>query len=168
MESIQDGINGILRPIIQADMETICQIELECFPIEEAATPAQLMDRFNVASDLFLGYEINGKIVAFICGTRSNDNLLTFQSMYEHAANGKTLCIHALCVTSNFRRQGIASILLKHYIEYIKQAIPSISVINLIAHDYLIPFYEKAGFQCLGLSSVVQGKFSWYNCQMIL
>ncbi|RDD44596.1 Serotonin N-acetyltransferase [Trichoplax sp. H2] len=131
MESLQNEFNGIVRPITQADMEAVCQIEQECFPSDEAEPPEQLMDRFDVASELFLGYEVHGKTIAFICGSRCNDELLTAQSMHEHVADGKTLCIHSVCVTGNFRRKGIASMLLKRYIAYIKENISLISIINL-------------------------------------
>ncbi|EDV25185.1 uncharacterized protein TRIADDRAFT_56875 [Trichoplax adhaerens] len=106
MESLQREFNGIVGPITQANMEAVCQIEQECFPSDEAASPEQLMNRFEVASELFLGYEVHGNIIAFICGTRCNDELLTAQSIHEHVADGKTLCIHSVCVTGNFRRKG--------------------------------------------------------------
>lgn len=169
MNDWQGDLNGIIREITEKDVEAICQIEQECFPADEAATPEQIKYRFKEARELFLAYEMHGQIIAFIGGLRSDSSGVTSQSMHVHAPNGQTLCIHSVCVKSQFRRKGIALKLLHHYVtSYVKQNISGLSVIALICRDYLIPFYEKAGFKCIGLSSVVHGQLPWHECQIIL
>lgn len=169
MSKLQGALNGIIREITEEDVEAICQIEQECFPADEAATPAQIKYRFKEARELFLVYEIDGQIVAFIGGLRSDSTVVTSQCMHVHSPNGQTLCIHSVCVKTQYRRKGIAFKLLTHYVTtYVKQNISGLSIITLICRDYLIPFYEKAGFKCIGLSSVVHGKLPWHECQIIL
>ncbi|EDV25184.1 uncharacterized protein TRIADDRAFT_24981 [Trichoplax adhaerens] len=165
---VQGLYKAIIRQITEEDFDIVCQTEQKSFPEGEPASAKQLRDRFNAAKELFLVFVIDGEVIGHICGTRSNDDLLTFQSMYEHIPGGKYLCIHSVCIHEKFQRKGIASVMVNHYTAYIKQNFPDIVLINLVAHDYLISFYEKVGFQCVGSSSVNFGKLPWYNIQMKL
>lgn len=169
MTDLQGNLNGIIREATDEDVDSICQMEQDNYSAEEAGSPTQMRYRLKVARELVLAYEVDGQVAAFIGGIRSDSPVVTQKSMYDHLPNGKTLYIYSVCVKSQFRRKGIAFKLLNHYVStYLKQNITGVSMINLICHDYLVPLYERAGFKCLGLASIVLGKQQWYECQMIL
>lgn len=62
--------------------------------------------------------------------------------------------------------------LLKEYVTRIRQARdddgkPTYERVLLIAHEELIPFYEKGGFEHVGESSVVHGSRPWHEMRLV-
>ena len=55
--------------------------------------------------------------------------------------------------------QGVATKLLKHFIQYVQENVKNVRKMGLICHDNLIPMYVKLGFQCRGLSEMPGGMF---------
>ena len=81
--------------------------------------------------------------------------------MTTHNPEGKTICIHSVCVDPGHQRQKVGSILLK---EYIRQWTDGpYDGISLISHEELIPFYTAAGFKLIGKSEVVHGSKPWFE-----
>lgn len=91
--------------------------------------------------------------------------------MAEHVPGSSSVCLHSVCVSPKHRRQGVALSLLRAYVSRLKDArrenAPYRRVL-LIAHEELIPLYVKAGFELVGLSSVVHGSRPWYEMRMFL
>lgn len=87
--------------------------------------------------------------------------------MFSHVDGAPTVCLHAICVEKQLRRKGIASRLLNEYITRLRARGEAGSVpyerIVLIAHDDVIPFYEKSGFYNQGTSQVVHGTLPWFQ-----
>lgn len=48
-----------------------------------------------------------------MCGTCSQGEELSHESMHLHDPNGQTLCIHSVVVAEKFRRRGYATEMLK-------------------------------------------------------
>ncbi|CAN0519649.1 unnamed protein product, partial [Scytosiphon promiscuus] len=62
-----------------------------------------------------------GELVGFVCGTCSQGEELSHESMHLHDPTGQTLCIHSVAVAEKFRRRGYATAMLK-VCEYVQAA----------------------------------------------
>jgi ribosomal protein S18 acetylase RimI-like enzyme len=133
------------------------------YPADESATFEKLQMRLYNAGDLFLLCFEHDFLVGYITGTASAGNTLEHQSMSEHVKDGNLCCIHSVVVEENHRRTGIASNLLREYIDHISQ-MEQFSLIALISKKEVLPLYEKVGFKVIGLSKVVHGSDPWYEC----
>lgn len=85
---------------------------------------------------------------------------LTLESMTQHDANGRTVCIHSVCVAKSMRGKGLATMVLREYVERLRQR-DDVDRVRLLAADALLPFYENAGFGVYGRSDVVYGSHPW-------
>ena len=56
-------------------------------------------------------------LVGYICATLTEADSLTHESMSSHHPDGQTLCIHSVCVAAEYQRQGIATKMLKAYLQ---------------------------------------------------
>lgn len=79
-----------------------------------------------------------------------------------HEDQGGTIALHSLAVLPEHQNKGIGSTLLKSYVDRIKEARIA-DRIALIAHEPMMPFYEKYGFQQRGKSEVQHGGGGWYD-----
>ena len=91
--------------------------------------------------------------------------------MDEHDPAGSSVCVHAVCVSREHRRKGIALNLLKEYIaklETARQGGASYERVLLITHEPMRQLYERAGFEWLGPSAVVHGPDPWFEMRRLL
>lgn len=86
--------------------------------------------------------------------------------MEVHDPEGKTICVHSVCVDPGYQRQKIGSALLKEYIK--RWTDGPYDGISLIAHEGLIKFYVAAGFRLIGKSEVVHGSEPWFELRYSL
>lgn len=84
-----------------------------------------------------------------------------------HQDLGATICVHSLAVHPEFQKMGLGSILMKAYIQRIKDSRIA-DRIALLAHDHLIPFYAGLGFEDMGTSAVTFGGGNWNNMVSVL
>ena len=143
------------------------QIETASYPPDEAATESSLRYRQENATPYFLcavlsataplpSYDIINKIddtvTGFVCSTRCHT--FTHESMTVHVPDGSILAIHSVVVVESYRRRGIATQMLQHYIQTIRQQQKQqyetrISKIVLLAKAHLLSFYVNCGFQVM-------------------
>ncbi|KXT01180.1 hypothetical protein AC578_592 [Pseudocercospora eumusae] len=79
-----------------------------------------------------------------------------------HKEEGRTVCIHSLAVLPEYQKRGLGQTLMKAYL----QRIESHGVADraaLIAHEHLIPYYEKLGFENKGPSKAQFGGGGWFD-----
>lgn len=92
--------------------------------------------------------------------------------MSTHVAGSTSVCIHSVCVAPSHRHKRVGLALLKEYVRRLEQAqsegLGFLERILLITHDDLRGFYEKAGFEWLGRSSVVHGSKPWFEMRFNL
>jgi len=118
--------------------------------------------RLRNAPEYFFSLKnIKNQLIGFINGTCTNESSIYHSSMSDHSQDGRTLIIHTVVVTENYRRQGIASFMLSSYIEEMKK-IGNIQNVLLLSKNYLLAFYMKNGFSLIGASAVVHGKVLLY------
>eukprot|EP00040_Diaphanoeca_grandis_P012486 m.63309 g.63309 ORF g.63309 m.63309 type:complete len:167 (-) comp23264_c1_seq1:84-584(-) len=144
-------------------------LEQEGFPADEAGSLANMRYRIVEAPELQIAaLDDEGKLVGYILSTRAHGATLTHDSMEEHQKTGESVCLHSVNVAKSHQRKGIASTLLKHYLDVL---IPGLTVpaarALLISHPNVVPLYVKAGFVDKGLSSVVHGDLPWNECEAV-
>lgn len=92
--------------------------------------------------------------------------------MSNHVPRSSSVCIHSVCVSKDHRHRRVGSQLLREYIARLERAVAKEQApyerILLIAHDDLRNFYEGAGFEWMGRSSVVHGARPWYEMRKVL
>uniref|UniRef100_A0A0G4FCC2 N-acetyltransferase domain-containing protein n=1 Tax=Chromera velia CCMP2878 TaxID=1169474 RepID=A0A0G4FCC2_9ALVE len=157
-------------------VKRVYEVEIESYPEDEAASQEGIQMRLEEAPEHFCvllqkGEEGEGdksSLAGFVNGTCTSGTTLTHETMETHEKDGRTLCIHSVVIHQDFRRRGVGSEMLKAYVrrytETGKQR--GIDRILLLCHEYLLPFYEKTGFQLVGKSGVVHGSEVWFEMRM--
>ena len=162
----------ICRP---TDVPICLQIETASYPPDEAATESSLRYRQENASSYFVCAvitktkslssveyipDLDETLIGFICSTRCHT--FTHDSMTFHDPEGSILAIHSVVISESYRRCGIASHMLKHYIQTItlqqqeEQESGTLGIertrinkIALLAKAHLLSLYVNCGFQVL-------------------
>ena len=165
------GSKKPVRVWINFFLPTQSLTENPAYPADEAGSYETFAYRQSVAPSLFFGAYDQGsddekRLVGFICSTLSKSANLTHESMTVHDPEGKTICIHSVCVDPAHQRQKIGSGLLKEYIK--RWTDGPYDGISLIAHEELIRFYVAAGFKLIGKSEVVHGSKAWFELRCSL
>jgi GNAT superfamily N-acetyltransferase len=119
---------------------------------------------------LFIGAFINEsnsttpRLIGFITSTQSDSDLVTEEAMSSHDPSGKAVCIYSVCTHPDFRGKGVASKLIKHYIEWIRnlknEGVLCVDRICLMSRAKLSDWYSKLGFEYIGKSEVQHGKLA--------
>ncbi|CAI7782095.1 unnamed protein product [Closterium sp. NIES-54] len=157
------------RTAAPSDLQRVHSLEEAGYPTDEAASLDSLTYRIHQASSVFLVATLGSELVGFVCGTQTAKDELDHASMFTHDPQGRTLCIHSVCVGQEYRRQGIGLRLLKAYIKHVSTIEqPRLHSIRLLCKKPLIGLYEKAGFCLVGPSSVVHGRDPWFECVHII
>uniref|UniRef100_A0A7S3GF22 N-acetyltransferase domain-containing protein n=1 Tax=Palpitomonas bilix TaxID=652834 RepID=A0A7S3GF22_9EUKA len=156
-----------LKAATLRDVEQLHSLELEGFPLDEAATMEGIRMRIEKAGDFFWLGEKHGTTVGFVNGTLTVGDFLSHESMSSHNAAGETLCIHSVCIRKDLQRQGLGTALLSKYVEQIR-ANQQVKTVLLLCKPNLINFYERAGFYLVGPSDVVHGKDKWMEMKLAL
>jgi GNAT superfamily N-acetyltransferase len=76
--------------------------------------------------------------------------------------SGKTIAVHSVVVAPEFQGGGVGRALVKDYVDYVR-GIGAGERLALVAHDYLVGFYESAGFVNLGRSEVRFAGGEWFD-----
>ena len=74
----------IIRPAVESDADKIAELEHLCFPVEEAASKVDFVNRLNVYAIHFLLLESDGVLIAMINGMVSDEPDLN-DEMYHNA-----------------------------------------------------------------------------------
>jgi hypothetical protein len=93
--------------------------------------------------------------------------------MSQHISSSSSVCIHAVCISPDYRGKGLGVRLLREYITRLESATRddgsrSYERALLITHEELRHFYEEAGFEWLGKSDVVHGSRPWFEMRKVL
>jgi ribosomal protein S18 acetylase RimI-like enzyme len=81
-----------------------------------------------------------------------------------HHEEGRTIAIHSVVVDPDYQGQAIGTTLLKDYIQRMS-TLKHADRFALLAHERLIPFYERVGFESKGVSECKFSGGGWYDLQ---
>ncbi|SCU83657.1 LAME_0C06018g1_1 [Lachancea meyersii CBS 8951] len=175
-----------IRPLLIEDAHEVCELESRGFPPEERAsrdtTEFRLKTCPELCSGLFIrnveGNEVKGeKLIGHIMGTKipaspdhSQPSMITLESMGKvHDEASSTVGIHSVVIAPEHQKKNLATLLLTDYIQKLSNQEVG-QRIAIIAHEPLVPFYERIGFQLKGENRQVQAdpafsKTKW--CDMV-
>jgi ribosomal protein S18 acetylase RimI-like enzyme len=136
------------------------------YPEDEAGTLQAFKERHSSAPELFLGAYTSGErkqLIGYVCATSTDSQAFSMKPHNPSQTNSEphTVCIHSVCVDPNHRRQGVASGLIAEYLRRLEGG--KYRVVLLIAHEELVSFYHKAGFELVGKSDFVHGSKPWFQ-----
>lgn len=152
-----------IRTAVPEDLPAIIQIELECFPEAEAASPASLTARVASFPDHFWVLLDGGVMVSFVNGMVTDGPDLR-DEMYEDAAlhdeHGAWQMIFGVDTIPAYRRQGCAGQLLRHVIAEAKAQ--GRRGVVLTCKEALVHY----GFVDEGISQSTHGGVVWHQMRV--
>jgi len=179
---------AMVRPV---DIPRCVQIEKASYPPKEAASKSSLQYRQHHAAPYFrcailcpdpvVGMDSTAhksshhhhnddddqEVIGFICATRCHE--FVHESMSTHHSEGPLLAIHSVVISEEYRRQGVATAMLKDYVE-VMRSIPDDGVqkMVLLSKKDLLSFYVDCGFSVVKPSPIVHGADQWYELELDL
>ena len=149
-----------------SDLDRILEIELENFSLEEAIPRSVFEAHLREIQTSFLVAEKEGRVLGYIEGPVVPHRHLQDQSFTEEVEDhshisGGYISVTCLSIAKEAQDLGVGKRLLT--------ALKEVAVeqeregINLICHDYLIPYYEKHGFVNEGISQSNFAGETWYD-----
>ena len=154
----------LIRTAKLSDLDSVAQVEAECFPQAEAASREQFADRLaHYASHFWLMFE-GERLIAFVDGLVTDEDTLT-DEMYAHPEmhneSGKWQMIFGVNTLPEYRRQGLASELMRRAISDSREQ-GRLGLV-LVCKAELVHWYAGLGFVSEGLSESVHGGAVWYQ-----
>ena len=145
----------------------LAEIEAACFPIEEAATEQSLGERLAVYGEHIWVMEEANEIIAFIDGPTLAEDTISdevFSNPNCHTAQGAWQAILGINTLANYRRQDCAGALIRHFIAQAKKE--GKRGVILTCKKELLSYYERFGFENLGISKSIHGGAVWYDMKL--
>ncbi|KAJ5604801.1 hypothetical protein N7510_009955 [Penicillium lagena] len=182
------GLHAFVRPLSVADVKSCVEVE-NAFVEHERCSEEKFVYRLTRTPELALGLFIqtsNGspRLIGHVIANRSSASAIQDTSMEApknwqslspdrpvvvdghvigNDPRGKNIAIHSVAVIPEFQGKGTGKALVQAYVEYIRNAGIPAQRIMLIAHDYLIRFYESAGFENRGISQSRYAGETWFD-----
>lgn len=151
-----------IRQAEAADLQKIIEMEQICFPKAEAACAKDLKARYAAFGDSFFVAEEEGTVIGYINGCATEQPALPDELYHNaslHNPKGAYQTVFGLGVLPEYRKRGVGRALLRYLTEITKERGKSGMI--LTCKDYLIPFYQRAGFVHLGRSVSSHGGAEW-------
>jgi ribosomal protein S18 acetylase RimI-like enzyme len=76
---------------------------------------------------------------------------------------GDTIAIHSVAVSPEYQGKKIGRALVRAYLEHLRRGCFGARKVVLIAHDYLMSFYESVGFKSQGKSQSTFAGGIWFD-----
>ena len=147
------------------DLDRVWEIEKQAFPPAEAALRETYEYRLKNISDWFFVGELDGEIVSAVVGRLTQRDVFS-DALYENVSleAGPYFAILSVLTSDEHRKKGFAGQVLEYSIEAARQA--GLKGITLACKDYLIAYYEKFGFQKIGVSESAHGGAVWNDMRL--
>ena len=84
-----------------------------------------------------------------------------------HQEGGRSIAVHSVAILPQYQGRGLGSTIFKAYTQRMETAGIS-DRIALLAHDHLIGFYQKVGYDNKGKSGVTFGGGGWNDMACLL
>ncbi|KAK2916672.1 hypothetical protein QQF64_025244 [Cirrhinus molitorella] len=151
------------RNLTPQDAISVFEIEREAFISVSGECPLTLdevLSFLGQCPELSMGWFEEGQLVAFIIGSGWDKEKLVQGALTTHVPDSPTVHIHVLSVHRHCRQQGKGSILLWRYLQYLR-CLPGLRRALLVCEEFLVPFYQKAGFKEKGPSAITVGALAF-------
>ncbi|KAK6839030.1 hypothetical protein RU639_000745 [Aspergillus parasiticus] len=181
------GLNAFTRPLTAADLKSCVTVE-SSFVEHERCSEEKFSYRLNQTPELCLGLFIKTndteQLIAHVIAIRSlsttiaegsmempsdwqsrspNDPMIIDGEVIGNDPRGTNIAVHSVAVLPAYQGTGVGKCLVKAYVEYIRNTGIEADQIMLICHDYLIRFYESAGFVNRGPSPSRFAGGGWFD-----
>ncbi|MBR1579037.1 MAG: GNAT family N-acetyltransferase [Selenomonadaceae bacterium] len=160
-------MNVTIRRATVDDLIEVAEIEAESFPSSEADSLEMISFRLRVEPEMFLVAELDDRLVGFINALPTNVERLTNEFYTAAPAvdqNAVGVAAMSLDVRSNYRRRGIAAQLMNALID--RARLEHKLFVSLVCKDEKIPYYQRFGFNDVGVSNVTLGGARWHDMIM--
>ena len=150
--------------VTMADLPAILRIERLGFTAEEAGTEAQYRDRIQKLAATFLVAKMDNQVVGFVVGPATEEEYVEdwmYENTPENLQEGGHQIIFTIAVDPEYRGHSIGSKLLDAIDKNARQA--KRKSISLTSLERNIPFYEKNGFENMGVADSEHADETWYN-----
>ena len=157
----------MIRHVLPRDLDECFAVETSGFPPEEAATRETIRLRIETFPEGFLVAELNGKVVGILNSAATNKDDISDEELKQligHDPAGKNMVVFALAVLPGFQKQGIARQLMSRFVEEARQR--GKQYVLLICKQHLIAYYERMGFEHIGLSKSTHGGAEWHEMRL--
>lgn len=158
-----------IRNAAATDLEGCYEVEIACWPPEEAALKTTIAKRITTYPQGFFIAERDGRVIGMINGCCTNSEELGDEALKQlvgHDVDGRNMVIFALGVLPEYRRQGIAARLIRAFVE-LAVGLKKHKVL-LICKAYLVPYYGRFGFVDAGPSASTHGGAAWRQMSLTL
>lgn len=157
-----------IRLVKNEDLGRVAEVEALCFPAAEAAGKEAFRQRIQCFPESFFVAEIpDGTIIGFINGCATDGDTI-YDEMFEnpdcHKPDGAYQCVFGLDVIEEWRGRGIAAALMERLIEEAKSR--GRKGMILTCKERLNHYYEKFGYQNMGVSRSIHGGARWYDMRL--
>lgn len=164
-------VKFVFRNIHPSETDQAVIIEQICFPPNEACSEKNMKDRIERAPELFLVAvdKETGKIAGFLNGLATDesefrDEFFTNADLYN--PNGKNIMLLGLDVLPEYRRQGLATELVRKYAE--RERANNRQKLILTCLQSKVEMYKKMGFLDDGIANSTWGGEEWHEMSVFL
>lgn len=154
------------RNIYLEEADQAATIERICFPPNEACSKKHMIERVKAAPELFLVAvdKRTDKIAGFLNGLSTNEEVFRdefFTDITLYNPNGKNVMLLGLDVLPEYRRQGLATEIVRRYVEREKQNHRKKLLLTCL--DSKVLMYKKMGFFDEGIANSSWGGEEWHE-----
>ncbi len=168
MGSKENKVNDLrVRRAVPADLEGVTMVEAAAFPAAEAASGDSFRWRLEHLGDSFFVAELPDeqgiyRIIGLIDARPTYDERLT-DELFENGGvvAGENQAIMGLAVLPEYQAMGVGSRLMGDFINEMKSS--GYRHILLTCKEEKITYYERFGYENLGVSASVHGGARWYD-----
>ncbi len=157
----------LIRTAELTDINALSEVEAECFPPAEAASPKEIEERVKAYANHFWLLFDDDKLVSFVDGFCTDEKDLT-DEMYAdasmHNENGAWQMIFGVNTIPSARKKGFAGKLLRTAIDNAKMS--GRKGVVLTCKDKLVDYYASFGFKKEGISDSTHGGAVWYQMRL--
>ena len=159
------------RTIEKHEADQAVEIERICFPPQEACSEKMMRERIEAAPELFLVAvdRETGRIAGFLNGLATQeevfrDEFFVDAGLYDPSV--KNVMLLGLDVLPQYRRQGLATEIMRRYVEREKEKKREKLILTCL--DAKVSMYQKMGYTDLGMAASTWGGEEWHEMSIKL
>lgn len=161
-----DGKAGYrIRPVAESDLKAVAEIEAACFPVAEAASYPDFVERYQTCrNSFFVAESEDGQLIGFCNGCVTDSDDLSddlYHDSSKHDENRAYQMIFGLDTLPSYRGMGVGQALMCHMIESARER--GKRAVILTCKEHMIPFYERIGYEFLHKADSNHGGAVWYK-----